>query len=38
MATGREVGKYIDGTFNLASRLFKELDNENVKECEEESN
>lgn len=37
-ATGREVGEYIAGTFNLASRLLKELDNENIKEREEESN
>lgn len=36
--TGREVGEYIAGTFNLASRLLKELDNENIKEREEESN
>ena len=36
--TGREVGEYIAGTFNLASRLLKELDNEDKKECEEESN
>lgn len=36
--TGREVGEYIAGTFNLASRLLKELDNENKKEREEESN
>ena len=36
--TGREVGEYIAGTFNLASRLLKELDNENIKECKEESN
>ena len=36
--TGREVGEYIAGTFSLASRLLKELDNENKKEREEESN
>lgn len=36
--TGKEVGEYIAGTFNLASRLLKELDNENKKEREEESN
>lgn len=36
--TGREVGEYIAGTFNLASRLLKELDKEDKKEREEESN
>lgn len=36
--TGREVGEYISGTFNLASRLLKELDKEDKKEREEESN
>lgn len=36
--TGREVGEYIAGTFNLASRLLKELDKEDKKECEEGSN
>ena len=33
--TGREVGEYIAGTFNLALRLLKEIDNENKKECKE---